>query len=722
MNGIQSNQSLYAEFIWPVWKRKWLVLGFGILVIATTHVITKRQTQIYEAVSQIVIDLNAPQYLPRGGTEVVSLGLGAGWNTREFLETQYRIIRSRLVGAIVVERLGLDKDEDFLGLTTIEDPEHRQRRLEQIDAVRVLLARLVVEPSMESRVVRLKFRDHDPKRAMLIANEFAKAYADQNVNRKVSAASEAVQWLREQTKNLKGEVKDAEDALLAYKRDNQILNSSLEAKQNIIGLDLQDARKQHRSVVAQVAGMKAKLESVKSLSSKDLQSGVEEVIANGLVQRLKERIVTLEAERNDLLKRYLPKHPDILALDQNIERAKTTLRTEVQGIRTALKREYRAVLKKQESLKNEVVTLETKAREMQNHELAYKRLTGVAEAKKTLYQQMLGRLKEAELQTETRANNVRVLDEALVPTIPIRPRPLVNLLIALLVAVFGGIGFALLIDRLDNSVKSQQDLEQAGLDFLGVIPSMGDLRRKGGRQEDIKNPDRCVLDYPNSAVAECIRTIRTNLLFMAPDNELRSMMVTSAGPREGKTCTCVNIAATMALSGSRTLVIDSDLRRPRMHKVFGLRNEKGLTNLVMDANIPISAMVEKSEIPELDILCSGPLPPNPSEILHTKGFRRTLARALEEYDRIIFDSPPVGAVTDAQVLGQQVDGGILVVSAGTTSRVMMSKAIRLLKGVNVRVLGGLLNNLSVGTEGYGQYYYTYYRQTDAEQTTASAAG
>ena len=280
-------------------------------------------------------------------------------------------------------------------------------------------------------------------------------------------------------------------------------------------------------------------------------------------------------------------------------------------------------MKKEANLEAEVESLEKKARGMQAHELAYKRLTGVSEAKKALFQQMLGRLKEAELQAETRANNVRVLDEALVPVIPIRPRPVFNLALAFLASVFGGIGLALLIERLDNSVKLQSDLENVGLNFLGVIPTMNKLKGKKGKIEEIRNPDRCVLDHPASAAAECVRTIRTNLLFMATDNELRSMMVTSAGPREGKTCTCVNIAATMALSGSRTLIIDSDLRRPRVHKVFNLRNQRGLTNLVMDANIELSAMVEKSQIPNLDILCSGPLPPNPSEILHTRGFKRT---------------------------------------------------------------------------------------------------
>ena len=722
MTPSDEKQNLIAEVIWPVWKRKWLVMGFGLLVMATTHVVTKRQTPMYEAIAQIVIDLNAPQYLPGGGREVLSLGLGAGWNTREFLETQYRIIRSRLVGAIVVERLALDKDEDFLKVNQIKDPTKQAQRLQSIDSVGVLLSRIIVEPSMDSRVVRLKVSDHDPARAMRIVNALAKAYADQNVDRKVSAASDAVEWLRQQTENLQNEVKKAEDELLSYKKEHNILNSSLEAKQNIIGMDLQDARKQLRTVRAVVASSASKLKSMERMSVKELRSGVEEVLQNGLVQRLKERIVNLQAKHTELLRRYLPKHPEVKSNQLNIDRAEAALELEVAGIHTSLQSAYSSLLKKEANLEAEVESLEKKALGMQDHELAYKRLTGASEAKKALFQQMLGRLKEAELQAETRANNVRILDEALVPVIPIRPRPVFNLALAFLASIFGGIGLALLIERLDNSVKLQSDLENVGLNFLGVIPTMNKLKGKRGKTEEIRNPDRCVLDHPASAAAECVRTIRTNLLFMATDNELRSMMVTSAGPREGKTCTCVNIAATMALSGSRTLIIDSDLRRPRVHKVFNLRNQRGLTNLVMDANLELSAMVEKSQIPNLDILCSGLLPPNPSEILHTRGFKRTLGRALDEYDRVIFDSPPVGVVTDAQILGQQVDGGILVVSAGTTTRFMLAKAVRLLHGVKVNLLGGLLNNFSVGTEGYGQYYYTYYAQDESDETPSSVAG
>lgn len=701
-----SPEATLSAWVGIVWKHKWLVLAFMTLVLATTIFFTRRQTKIYQASTQIVIDLNAPRYMGRGETEVVSLGSGNTWNTQEFYETEFRIIKSRMVASMVVDREGLSRDLDFLGVSKLEDEEARKRRLERADPVSILVGKISAEPLSDSRVVSIRVKDHDPARAARLADATANAYAEQNVQRKISAAGDAVKWLKDQVTALKDEVITAENALLDYKRTHGILDASLAAKQNLIGLDLQDARRQQREVGRAAAEIRAQLDQVNKISISEAQTSVEEVLSNGLVQRLKEKLVALQNERAELLKKYLEKHPDVVVVDRKIDRVKSALRQEVSGIRKSISRNWKAAKQSEDKLALEVTELEETARVMQGHELAYKRLAAEVEGKKALHVQMETRLKEAQLQAQTRANNVRVLDAALVPTVPIAPRTFLNLVFATILALLGGLGLAFLVDRLDNTVKNQEQLEAYGLTFLGIIPTMRNVR---GTKIPI-NADRCVIDHPTSTAAECVRTIRTNLLFMAPERQLRSMMITSAGPREGKTSTCVNIGATMALSGSRTLLIDSDLRRPRLHKIFGITNERGLTNLVMDPKVQIADMINDSGIDGLDLLCSGPLPPNPSEILHTQGFRRTLDRMLDEYDRVIFDSPPVGAVTDAQILGQQIDGAVLVVRAGETSREMLKKAVRLLSGVNVRILGGLLNNLDVSRRGYGQYYYQYYQR------------
>jgi capsular exopolysaccharide synthesis family protein len=413
----------------------------------------------------------------------------------------------------------------------------------------------------------------------------------------------------------------------------------------------------------------------------------------------------------------MEKHPDVRVANQKIKRVQSTLDREIAaelaGVKRAIKRDYDAAHRAEELAAAEVATLEERAREMHSKERRYTELAAAVEGKKTLLEQMQLRLKEAQLQADSNANNVRVLDLALVPSAPVSPRLMINLAVALLISLVGGFGLAFLVEQLDRSVKNQEQLEREfGLTFLGVIPSMRDA--KGAM---VRNPDRYVLENPNSTVAECVRTVRTNLLFMAPERELRSMLVTSAGPREGKTSTVVNIGATMAYAGSKVLLVDSDLRRPRLHKVFDMTNDRGLTNMILDSNVQIADMIQESGVDGMDIMCSGPLPPNPAELLQTKGFRRTLTRLLETYDQVIFDSPPVVAVTDAQVLGMQLDGAVLVVRAEQTTRDMLGKAKRLLSDVNVQVLGAVLNNLDVTRRGYGQYYYRYYRQNAAYAET-----
>lgn len=715
MRGGGEREPILSIWLDIFWKHKWLVMVFAGLVLASTAIYTRRQTPIYKASTQVVIDLVAPQYLARGGTEVVTLGSGNTWNTSEFFETQYRIIRSRKVAEQVVREQGLAQDLDFLGITQIDDPEVRARRLEHLDPVRVLAERVSVEAVANSHVVLVEVKDTNAERAARLADAVARAYEQQNVDRKVSAASDAVAWLAAQSKVLENELRAAENALLEFKRAHDIVGASLGDKQNLLATDLQEAKKLLREAQLEAGRLRTQTEQIKRLNAEEAANSIEAVLENGLIQRLKEQKVSLENELDDLLKRYLDSHPDVKAARTKIARVERALRSEVSGVSKSLERSYQSAAKVEAGLSAEVRQIETRGREMQGRELEYKRLESLTDTKKELYNNLQLRLKEAELQAEARANNVRILDTALIPEVPVSPRMVLNLAVAGILALLGGFGLAFLMEQLDSSVKTQDQLERDyGLTFLGIIPSIRSI--KGSSRFEGKgtgNPDRYIIDNPNSTAAECVRTIRTNLLFMSPDREMRSILVTSAGPREGKTYTCTNIAATMALAGSRVLLVDSDLRRPRVHKVWDMHNDRGLTDLIRDPDRDIGPLTQDPGVPNLTVMTTGPLPPNPSELLQTASFRKALDRLLETYDRVVFDSPPVVAVTDAQLLGMQVDGAVLVVRAGQTNRDMLAKAVRLLTDVNVRIFGALLNSLDVNRRGYGQMYYRYYRQHGA---------
>ncbi len=715
----QERENILAAWLEIVWKHKWLMLSFLLLVLGATTVFTRRQTKIYRATAHMVIDLAAPRYLPQQGSEVASLGTGNSWNSEEYFETQYQIIRSRAVLSQVVELEGLARNLSFLGLDQIEDPERRARALERVDPIGLLQGRVQVEPIARSRVVLLHVRDKDPKQAARLANALAFSYRKYNWSTHNVIARRAVSWLKKQESELSKQRREAGKALRSFKREKGIFSASLKSKQDQLGFNLREAQTQLRKARQESARLRAEMEQIKDLSLGAVQSSVKEVLANGLVQRLKEQLVELQNHRTELLKRYLDNHPDVKVADRKIKRIRIAIDSEVKGIRTSIKREYYSTLKGEAEINAEVRKIQKEAADLLELEKEYQKRYSVLESSKLLHHQMSLRLKEAELQTEIdeEVNNVRILDEALEPTRPVSPRLFLNLLIASVLGLLGGIGLAFLIDQLDNTVKNLEFLESCSLTALGIIPSIQSVSRKEG---PISNTDRFVLENPNSTVAETVRTIRTNLLFMAPEQKIRSIVVTSAGPREGKTSTCVNIGATMAMAGNRILLIDSDLRRPRMHKIFDYDNKRGLTDLIINPKAQVKDYARPCGIDNLDVLCSGPLPPNPSELLQTQGFRRALERLLEVYDRVIFDSPPVAAVTDAQILGMQLDGAILVVKAGQTTQEMLRKATRLLTDVNVNIFGGLLNNLNVSRRGYGGYYYRYYRSYGADESNESA--
>jgi polysaccharide biosynthesis transport protein len=272
---------------------------------------------------------------------------------------------------------------------------------------------------------------------------------------------------------------------------------------------------------------------------------------------------------------------------------------------------------------------------------------------------------------------------------------------------------AFLLEQLDNTVNSQGDVEdRIGLPFLGFVPRVPQAKEKSEEEREL-----FVFRHPKSGVAEACRAIRTNLLFMTPDRPLRTMLVTSSGPREGKSTTVINTGITMAQSGSRVLLVDTDMRRPRLHKAFGVSNELGVSSAIVGEAV-LAQIVKNTEVPNLFVAPCGPIPPNPAELFHARAFKDFVDAATNSFDRVIFDSPPVNAVADPLVLSTQVDGVLVVFRAGETPRALAQRAIRTLRAVNAHILGAILNDVDIGNSRYGYYYEAYrrYGYDDAKHT------
>jgi capsular exopolysaccharide synthesis family protein len=351
-------------------------------------------------------------------------------------------------------------------------------------------------------------------------------------------------------------------------------------------------------------------------------------------------------------------------------------------------------------------------------EIEYRRLNRNRDNKAKLYEIVLQRLTETDLTRMLRTTHVRVLDRALVPVEPVSPNLVKNVGASLLAGLLLGLAAAFFSSRLDRTVRSVEAVEGLGIAVLGVIPHLGgaETRAKAdsgsGPKQVSPAPTReelIVVDEPMSPAAETFRMIRTNLAFMSPDDPLRSFVVTSALPLEGKTTVASNLAISLAQFGRSVLLVDSDLRRPRLHRVLEVDNNLGLTALV-EGRTPLSAALHKTKIDGLSVLTSGPVPPNPSELLHSAAFTRVKEELLTHFDYVLFDSPPMGAVTDAAILATQVDGALLVVRAGSSTLHAVSGARKQLNRVSARLLGAILNDADLRIKGYrygaGAYGYS----------------
>ncbi|MCP4679767.1 MAG: polysaccharide biosynthesis tyrosine autokinase [Deltaproteobacteria bacterium] len=715
-------------------QRRWLLIVLTMLVaVGLTAFVTLRMTKIYRATTKIRIETQAPQVLGREVEDVVEMGTGSFWSNIEYYETQYKIIESRDVASRIVQEFRLNEDPEFLEVPLEERDDFEPVTLEE--AAQVLQGITTVEPIKDSRLVMVHVDNQDPQRAQLYANAVAKAYRDKNLESMLQSTVDAVDWLSTQLDDAKEKLNESEDSVREYKKENNILSISLEDRQNILTAQMTAAAtklteaRAHRIEVE--ARKKAISEVVKSDNPMAIPLG--EINSNTLIQQLKQQHGELSQEYGELSERYGDKFPQMIELKAKIGRIRNDIAREVKNVLSAVNAELTAARATEVGIDRALGDLRSQALKLTQKELSYNRLARDQINNEKVYDLLLGRSKEADLSRLLRVNNVHILDPALLPEVPIKPRLRLNLALSMVIGLLIGLGLALLVEFTDRTVKTQDDLEALGVAFLGIVPSIdlstlehggshGQYSRHGkGRkkkkhkkkkidkkiEEKPINYDRFVHDYPKSQVAESCRAIRTNLLFMSADSPAKRILITSPSPQEGKTTVAVNLAITMAQSGSSVLLVDTDMRRPRVHKAFDLHPRKGISTMVLGEST-MEESVTKTGIPNLDILTCGPAPPNPSELMHTESFVRVIEMLSKEYDRVIFDSPPVAVVTDAAILSKLVDGTVLIVKSLQTTRDAAKHSVSVLRDIGATILGAVLNDLDLANRKYGQHYYYYY--------------
>ena len=679
-----------------VLRKRWrVVISVLVVSLAVAFVYTVRQPKIYEATCSLVIESSAPQVL-EGVKEVIEMAA----SSREFYVTQYRIIRSREIAQMVIDRLGLDSDPSNGGSASKSTQPNRELLVER------LLAKVKVVGVRESRIANIQVRDADPERATRIANAFADMYIERNLDFKLEGARSAGTWLGEQTVGLRRQLENSEMELYKFRKERNLLDVGLDDKQGMTRQNLQSLNFKLTDVKAR----RIEIESIRKLilaAKNDIseRESLPEIRDNPVVQKLRENYLDLLKIKADLESRYGEKHPKIDTIQHQISSVLRDYGKELDDVLRAFDKRYQALVETENSLTKWMNHEKQQALELSKLETEYRPLARDAENNGKIYSLITQRHKEIDLTGMLRANNVRFLDRATQPRSPVSPILGLNLVAGAMLGLLFGLLLVFSIESLDKTIKSPEAAEElVGAPLLGVIPMLSQARQQ--LMADAPERDLVVFNDPTSLAAEACRSIRTNMMFISAQKEFSLFSVTSPGPRDGKTTVAINLAVTMAQAGARILLVDADMRRPRVHKSFGLKSDRGISN-VMAGDVQLTDAIHKSEVPNLDILPCGPMPPNPAELLHTDRFRQILAQCRNNYDRVILDSPPIGPVTDPAIIGSVTDGVVLVLRAGHTTREAAKFARRQLGDAGARILGLVINQTDRKGKGYG-YGYGYY--------------
>lgn len=695
-----------------LWAHKWVVLVVALLVAGGVAFWTLRQPRIYEAVCSIEYDPTPPRPLGTKVEDVASPAFSM-FSNREFYETQNRIIASRVVAEMVVRRLGLHRDAAFMGVPDAQRGSWEGATVE--DAAEVVRGRLVVEQLRDTRLVLIKVRDADPERAQRIANAIADAYIEKTMNDRMSSTISALEWLGTQVDELQDELHAADEALHRFKQEHDVLSLSMEDRQNLIANEIELLSRSLTETRVHRIELQSRVGQLRAAVESDPLTAASPALAElTSVQELRTQLRLKQAEMESLRTRYGAAHPRMVSLQNEIDQLRTDLDAEVRSVLRAAEAELREAQSTERGLSGALARANQQGLELNHWEMEYSHLVRERDSKAAIYDLVLKRSAETDLTRMLRVTHVRVVDRALRPRSAVAPRVTLNLSAGILGGLLLGVVVALLVERSDRRIRNLEDIEGLGLPVLGLVPRIGGATATGPRRrrqvaQASTNKDLIAHLQPMSGVAENLRTIRTNLSFMGADGGLRAFVITSALPREGKSTVVINLAITLAQSGKKVLLVDTDLRRPRIHRAFGLPSRRGVTTALVGEAAP-SDVVLTTEIPGLDIVACGPVPPNPSELLHTEAFRHFVAAMRERYDHVIFDSPPLGAVTDAAILAGQLDGVIIVVKSQSTTREALRVTARQLHDVNARILGAVFNDVDLSHGRYGEGTYYYYRR------------
>jgi len=709
------------EYWRTVTKRKWSILGLALAVALLAALVVFGIRPTYRSTAMLLIEAQKNKVV---GIEEVYSGMSAN---REYFQTQAEILKSRELAAKVVQKLKLATHPEFDPRQ--QEPPFWKRWLGMVGAdagnlgiviagednatgedaitkgvVRRFRNQLAVEPVRLSQLVRVSFDSYDPDLAAKIANTVAELYIESDLEARYQMTQKASSWLSDRLGGLRQKLENAERALQQYRERERIVDvkgvaqsgASRQLEQLTTALvQARNRRNEAENKYNQIRGIRG--------ASASAYESVPAVMNNLMVGQMRTAEADAGKKRSELTNRYGKEHPRMVQAEGELKAARENTRRAIETVVASITRDYEVARANETSIERSLAQSKGEIQEINRKEFQLGVLEREVVANKQIFDMFLGRFKETSAAGDLQSVVARVIDPAIPSAVPYKPNKRQAVLIALVVGLFAGVMLALLLERLDSTVKTSHDVEsKLGLPVLASLPV---IREKRG----VTN-ERIFAENPQAIFSEGIRNARTGIMLSSIDKPHHAIVVTSSVPGEGKTTFSTNLALAFAQT-KKVVLVDADLRRPSIYRLFGKeQNSPGLSNLVAGST-PASECIFKIEGLDLFVVPSGPIPPNPLELLLSQRFEDALQKLHEMFEMVIIDSPPVQMVSDSMVVARHCTGVVFVTKADDTPYQVARNAVKRLRQMQANIIGVVLNQLDFerADKYYGEYtgYYKY---------------
>jgi capsular exopolysaccharide synthesis family protein len=711
-----SREQGLREYFHILLKRKWWIIITFLSIFLTAALYTFTRTPIFRASASLQITEDNPG--ARVSAEDRMSKLFSGGDTEEkFMQTQYKILQSWSLAERVVKSLNLTQHPDFK-LLRKQNPEQSEAAFE-VGLVDLVLSGLEVIPVKNSYLVQVAFQSPNKLLAQQVVNSIADEYMYLVIDRRNESFTLVRKWLDKQLQDMADKVQEAQKKLYKFGQKTNIY--TMEDKDNVVVQKFIDLSSLLTKAQAEKMAKEAQFQQIKEKGP-----NAPLIVNNPLVAALRQQLVSQQARVSALQKVLRGGHPDLQAERASLAETKSRLQAEVQRLKESIQADYQAASRTEELLTTSFSAQKGQMVKLQDHLTDFQILKRDAQTNEQLYQALLSRVKEANIAGTMVPSNVAVLDPARLPDQPFKPKTRRDLALAMVLGLTLGVGLALLVEHLDDSIKSLNDLERAcSLPSLGILPQLSKndgitfslgknskgsgmwrflprLPRYGRSNAEAADMDLMVYKDPKSQVSEAISHVFSSLMLSTSGRPPGVIMITSPNPGEGKTMLASNLALSYALNDRQVVLIDCDLRKPRVHKAFQVEFLPGLSNY-LTGNATLEEILRPTAIPNLTVITSGAKPPSPGNLLNSPVFKELLNQLRQQFRHIIIDTPPVLGFADARFVSMLVDGVLLVTRYNVTHKSAGHLAHQLLS--QAPVLGAVLNAVGAHGQTYGGYYY-----------------